>query len=62
MCDFLGKLSTILRIRMSSMKDKKVVPFCPKPVPLKDRSQEEIIHERRKKRDAMLNKLRRKEK
>lgn len=44
------------------MKDKKVVPFCPKPVPLKDRSQKEIIEERREKRDIMLKKLRRKEK
>jgi hypothetical protein len=32
------------------MKDKKkVVPFSPRPVPLKDRLQKEIIEERRKK-------------
>lgn len=44
------------------MKEKKIVPFCPKVMPLKDRSQKELIEERRKKRDAMLSKLRRKDK
>jgi hypothetical protein len=43
------------------MKDKKkVVPFSPIPVPLKDRTQKEIIVERRKKRDDWLKKVLRK--
>jgi hypothetical protein len=45
----------------SRMKGKKIVPFYPKPVPLKDKSQKEIIEERRAKREAWLKKYRRKE-
>ncbi|WP_281255123.1 hypothetical protein [Paenibacillus herberti] len=44
------------------MKDKKVMPFCPKPVPLQDRSQQEIIELRRELREARLKGLRRKKK
>lgn len=39
------------------MSKKKIVPFSPKPVPVKDRAQEEIIADRRAKREAMLAKL-----
>lgn len=44
------------------MKNKNVVPFCPKPAALKDRTQKEIIDERRAKREALLEKVRRKDK
>lgn len=43
------------------MKNKKVVTFCPKPQPLVDRSQKQIIEERRTKRKDALNKLKRKD-
>lgn len=44
------------------MKDKKkVIPFSPIPVPLKDRTQEELIKERREKRNEWLKKVLRKE-
>lgn len=44
------------------MRDKKIVPFCPKPVPLKDLTQKEIIEARRVKRNAILGKIKRKDK
>ncbi|TYP78251.1 hypothetical protein BCM02_102828 [Paenibacillus methanolicus] len=40
---------------------KKVVPFRTKPVPLKDRTQDEIMADRKKKREAIMNKYRPKE-
>ncbi|WP_263364627.1 hypothetical protein [Paenibacillus peoriae] len=43
------------------MRDKKVVPFCPKPVPLKDLTQREIIEVRRAKRKEILEKTKRKD-
>ncbi|WP_262985739.1 hypothetical protein [Paenibacillus sp. PL91] len=43
------------------MKVKKIVPFSPKPVPLKDKYQKDIIEERREKRSAWLKKIRQKE-
>ncbi|MFD1956469.1 hypothetical protein ACFSL6_20360 [Paenibacillus thailandensis] len=44
------------------MKGKKIVPFNPKPVPLKDKSQKELIDERRALRESRLSKFRKKEK
>ncbi|SDX70844.1 hypothetical protein [Paenibacillus sp. CF384] len=44
------------------MSKKKIVPFCPKPVPVKDRTQEEILDNRRAKREAMLEKVKQKTK
>jgi hypothetical protein len=43
------------------MKDKKIVSFRPKPAPIKDKSQQELIGERREKRETWLKKIRRKE-
>lgn len=40
------------------MKDKKkIVRFSPKPMPVTDRSQHEIIEERRKIRETLLNSI-----
>ncbi|SFT04730.1 hypothetical protein [Paenibacillus sp. BC26] len=44
------------------MSKKKIVPFRPKPVPVKDRTQEEILDNRRSRREAMLEKFNRKTK
>ncbi|MFC4812796.1 hypothetical protein [Paenibacillus sp. GCM10023250] len=44
------------------MSKKKIVPFCPRPFPIKDRTQEEILADRRGKREAMLEKLKQKSK
>jgi hypothetical protein len=43
------------------MKEKKkIIPFLPKPVPLIDISQEELIKKRREKRNEWLKKVLRK--
>jgi hypothetical protein len=48
--------------RVSRMKvSKKVVPFMPEPVPLKDRNQEEIMAGRKKKREDIMKKYLKKE-
>lgn len=38
------------------MKDKKIVPFRIKPMPIKEKSQEEIIEARRQKRKILIEK------